>query len=57
MPTPARSAASCARSLSPLRALAAARPTIFLPTHDPQSADRLARRQSVAFAAPATASA
>jgi glyoxylase-like metal-dependent hydrolase (beta-lactamase superfamily II) len=38
-------------TLSRLRELAAARPTIFLPTHDPQSADRLARRQSVAFGA------
>jgi glyoxylase-like metal-dependent hydrolase (beta-lactamase superfamily II) len=38
-------------TLSRLRELAAMRPTVFLPTHDPQSADRLARRQSVAFAA------
>ena len=38
-------------TLSRLRELAAARPTIFLPAHDPRSAGRLARRQSVAFAA------
>ncbi|MGO4871775.1 MAG: N-acyl homoserine lactonase family protein [Roseiarcus sp.] len=40
-------------TLSRLRELAAARPTVFLPTHDPQSADRLARRQSVAIGAAA----
>ncbi|MGO9772114.1 MAG: N-acyl homoserine lactonase family protein [Roseiarcus sp.] len=38
-------------TLSRLRELAAVRPTVFLPAHDPQSADRLARRQSVALAA------
>lgn len=38
-------------TLSRLREFAAARPTVFLPTHDPQSADRLARRQTVAIAA------
>ncbi|MGD0642369.1 MAG: N-acyl homoserine lactonase family protein [Roseiarcus sp.] len=43
--------ASALATLSRLRELAAARPTVFLPTHDPQSADRLARRQTVAFAA------
>jgi glyoxylase-like metal-dependent hydrolase (beta-lactamase superfamily II) len=42
-------------TLSRLRELAAARPMVFLPTHDPQSAERLARRQTVAFAAAATA--
>ncbi len=38
-------------TLARLREFAAARPTIFLPAHDPQSAGRLARRQTVAFAA------
>jgi len=42
-------------TLSRLRELAASRPTVFLPTHDPQSAERLARRQAVAFAAPTEA--
>ncbi len=43
--------AAALSTLSRLRALAAARPTIYLPTHDPRSADRLARRRTVAFAA------
>jgi len=38
-------------TLARLTEFAAARPTIFLPAHDPQSAGRLARRQTVAFAA------
>jgi len=38
-------------TLSRLRELAASRPTVFLPTHDPRSAERLARRQAVALAA------
>jgi len=38
-------------TLARFRELAAARPTIFLPTHDPRSADRLARRQTVALPA------
>ncbi len=38
-------------TLSRLRDLAAARPTVFLPAHDPQSAHRLARRQRVGCAA------
>jgi len=38
-------------TLSRLRELADSRPTVFLPTHDPRSAERLARRQTVALAA------
>jgi glyoxylase-like metal-dependent hydrolase (beta-lactamase superfamily II) len=38
-------------TLAKLRELAAARPTVFLPAHDPQAADRLAGRQTVALAA------
>ncbi|MGO8797841.1 MAG: N-acyl homoserine lactonase family protein [Roseiarcus sp.] len=38
-------------TLSRLREFAAARPTIFLPTHDPRTADRLANRRTVDSAA------
>jgi glyoxylase-like metal-dependent hydrolase (beta-lactamase superfamily II) len=39
--------AQASASLGAMRALAARRPTIYLPTHDPESARRLARRQVV----------
>jgi N-acyl homoserine lactone hydrolase len=35
-------------TLADIRALCAGRPTIYLPTHDPRSADRLAGRRTVA---------
>ena len=35
------------RTLADIRALCAARPTVYLPTHDPQSAERLAGRRTV----------
>ncbi len=35
-------------TLAGLKALVAERPTVFLPTHDPRSAERLARRECVA---------
>jgi N-acyl homoserine lactone hydrolase len=35
------------QTLADIRALCAARPTVYLPTHDPQSAERLAGRCSV----------
>jgi N-acyl homoserine lactone hydrolase len=38
-------------TMARLRALAAARPTIFLCAHDPQAADRLAQRRTVGLAA------
>ncbi len=38
-------------TLERLRAFAAARPTVFVFAHDPQSAERLARRQTLALAA------
>lgn len=40
-------------TLADIRALCATRPTIYLPTHDPQSAERLARRRPVAASNPA----
>jgi glyoxylase-like metal-dependent hydrolase (beta-lactamase superfamily II) len=40
-------AAVTARTLAAIREFAADRPLIYLPTHDPESADRLARRQIV----------
>src|SRR5262245_1655517 len=36
------------QTLADIRALCAARPTVYLPTHDPQSAERLAGRRTVA---------
>ncbi|THD43823.1 MAG: N-acyl homoserine lactonase family protein [Bradyrhizobium sp.] len=42
-------------TLAKLRALATERPMIFLPTHDPRSAERLARRECVALPVPAIA--
>ena len=38
-----------AATLNAIREFAAATPTIYLPTHDPDSAQRLARRQTVAI--------
>jgi glyoxylase-like metal-dependent hydrolase (beta-lactamase superfamily II) len=38
---------TAAETLRTIRAYAAARPTIYLPTHDPDSAQRLARRRTV----------
>ena len=35
-------------TLADIRALCATRPTIYLPTHDPRSAERLAARRTVA---------
>jgi hypothetical protein len=32
-----------------IRHFAATRPTIYLPTHDPAAAERLAQRKTVAF--------
>lgn len=46
-------------TLADIRALCAARPTVYLPTHDPRSPDRLAARRTVAAErarAPLTAS-
>jgi N-acyl homoserine lactone hydrolase len=36
------------QTLADIRALCAARPTVYLPTHDPQSSERLAGRRTVA---------
>jgi N-acyl homoserine lactone hydrolase len=36
------------QTLADIRALCAASPTVYLPTHDPQSAERLAGRRTVA---------
>ena len=36
------------QTLADIRALCAARPTVYLPTHDPQSAERLTGRRTVA---------
>jgi N-acyl homoserine lactone hydrolase len=40
--------AAAAATLAAIRTFCAARPTIYLPTHDPQSAERLAARATVA---------
>jgi len=37
------------RTMARIRAHAAARPTVYLPSHDPESADRLATRSTVAL--------
>jgi len=41
-----------AATLNAIRDFATATPTIYLPTHDPDSAQRLARRQTVALPTP-----
>ena len=45
--------ATALATLARLRALAAERPTVFLPTHDPRSVERLARRACVSLGAAA----
>ena len=42
--------AAASATLAAIRAFAASRPTIYLPTHDPDAAGRLAERQAVATA-------
>ena len=49
--------AAARASLAALREFAASRPTIYLPAHDPQTRERLERRQTLDVAAPTVAQA